>query len=183
MVRYCLAMTFRNRRVVKAASAAAALFVIGGCSTHRQTSEPLHLSVEDARNATYRTEWGKSGAVKLSEGLFSFPLRAKLEAVAAGDLDQDGCTDLAAVVVFRPGGTGAFYELHALAGREGRPQDVGSAFLGDRIRVESLSIENARITVRLLDRRDHESYAAVPSVTVIRRFELRGGALAEIASP
>ena len=91
--------------------------------------------------------------------------------------------DLAAVVVFRPGGTGAFYELHALVGRDGRPQDAGSALLGDRIRVESLSIDNARITVRLLDRRDDESYAAVPSVIFIRRFELLDGALAEIPSP
>lgn len=136
MVRYSLAMVSNNGRFLKASAAAAALFVIGGCSAHRQTSEPMHLSVEDARNATYRTEWGKSGAVTLSEGLFSFPLRAKLEAVAAGDLDQDGGADLAAVVVFRPGGTGVFYELHALVGRDSRPQDVGSVFLGDRIRVE-----------------------------------------------
>ena len=80
-------MAFSNRRVVNAATAAAALFVIGGCFEHRPASEPMHLSIEDARNATYRTGWGKSGSVTLSDGLFSFPLRARLEAVAAGYLD------------------------------------------------------------------------------------------------
>ena len=106
-----------------------------------------------------------------------------MEAVAADDLDQDGGTDLAAVVVFRPGGTGAFHELHVLVGRGGRSQDAGSALPGDRIRVKSVSIDDALITVRLLDRRDGESYAAAPSVAVIRRFALRGGSLAEIPSP
>ena len=154
--------TARYSHIVKASAAMVALFVFGGCSEHRPASEAVHLSIEDARNATYRTEWGKSGSVTLSEGLFSFPLRARLEAVAAGDLDQDGGADLAAVVVFRPGGTGAFYELHALVGFDGLPQDAGSAQLGDRIRVESLSIDHALITVRLLDLRDGESYAAEP---------------------
>ena len=106
MVRYSLPMAFQNGRVVKASIAEIALFVIGDCSSHRQTSEPMHLSVEDTRNAIYRTEWGKSAAVTLSEGLFSFPLMSKLEAVTAGDLYGDRGTDLEAVVVFRPGGTG-----------------------------------------------------------------------------
>ena len=49
--------------------------------------------------------------------------------------------------------------------------------------MQSVRIDGGRITVRLLDRHVRESFAVEPGVAVIRRFALRGGALAKVASP
>ena len=70
--------------------------------------------------------------------------------------------------------------MHALVGEDGNLRDAGVAFLGDRIRIEGVSIHNDAITVALLDRAPDAAMASAPTIAVIRRFALQGGELVEL---
>ena len=172
-------------------SAAVALGAAAGCSARDPEQRLSGLTASGARNATYESDFSASGHVELHDGRFTEPvaegsaalLTVNLEKTAEGDLDGDGMTDIAAVLVTRPGGSGVFYSVHALLWRPNEAIPAGSAFLGDRIRLQSVRVEGALITLQLLDRRGHEPYADEPTVQVIRRFLLRDGGLVELAAP
>ena len=169
--------------------AAATLGLPGDCATQQPEPVSTSLAVSDARHASYWEEF-YDGYLTLRDGRFAEPyiegssllLNVTLNSAVSSDLDGCGNADLAAVLVTRPGGSEAFYTVHALVGRGGWARHVGSAFLGDRIHVQFVRIDGALITLRLLDRRLRESFAADPSLEVIRRFALRSDARVEISS-
>ena len=139
--------------------------------------------------ATIRTEHTDTGTATLEDGEFRAPaapgsaseLVIRLSQWTVGDLDGDGITDAAAITIEDPGGSGNFRYLHALLNEEGEIHDADAVFLGDRIRVEGLSIHEGVITVALLDRPPGAPFAEAPSILVIRRFRLAGETLAELS--
>ena len=150
--------------------------------------EDGRVSVAELERATYLTESTDAGSATLEAGEFRAPaapgsaaeLVIQLGKWAAGDLDGRGGEDAAAITVERPGGSGAFYFVHALVAGEDGLRDAGAILLGDRIRVEGVSIHDGVITVALLDRPSDAAMASEPTVAVIRRFALEDGALAEL---
>ena len=107
--------------------------------------------------ATIRTEHTDTGTATLDDGEFRAPvapgsaseLVIRLSQWTVGDLDGDGIADAAAITIEDPGGSGNFRYLHALLNEEGELHDGDAVFLGDRIRVEGLSIHEGVITVAL----------------------------------
>ena len=142
----------------------------------------------DLEQATYLTESADAGEATLEDGEFREPLAPgsageliiQLGKWATGDLDGEGGGDAAAITIEQTGGSGTFYFVHALVGEDGDLRDAGVAFLGDRIRVEGVSIHNGAITVALLDRAPDAAMASEPTIAVIRRFTLQGGELVEL---
>ena len=142
----------------------------------------------DLEQATYLTESADAGEATLEDGEFREPLAPgsageliiQLGKWATGDLDGEGGDDAAAITIEQTGGSGTFYFVHALVGEDGDLRDAGVAFLGDRIRVEGVSIHNGAITVALLDRAPDAAMASQPTIAVIRRFTLQGGELVEL---
>lgn len=142
----------------------------------------------DLEQATYLTENTDAGEATLEDGEFREPLAPgsageliiQLGKWATGDLDGAGATDAAAITIEQTGGSGTFYFLHALTADNDELADAGAAFLGDRIRVEGVSIHDGAITVALLDRAPEAAMASEPTVAVIRRFTLQNGALVEL---
>ena len=59
-------------------------------------------------------------------------------------------------------------------------RDSGELALRDRIRVPSVVIDDAVITVRLLDRPAGTPFARAPSLPLTRRFALRAGMLVDL---
>ncbi len=149
------------------------------------------LSADDLESATYLAEGPDAGEATLDGGEFRYPVAegSSAEAVirldhwSPGDLDGDGTEDAAAITSERPGGSGAFSYVHALRNESGALRDEGFAFLGDRVRVESVAIRDGVIVVALFDRTETASFAEEPTVAVIRRFRLDGGALVELPAP
>ena len=149
------------------------------------------LSADDLENATYLAEGPDAGEATLDGGEFRYPVAEgssaeaviRLEQWAAGDLDGDGTEDAAAITSERPGGSGVFFYVHALRNESGEPRDLDFVFLGDRVRVESVAIRDGVIVVALFDRPETAPYAEEPSIAVIRRFRLDGGALVEAPAP
>ena len=149
------------------------------------------LSADDLKNATYLAEGPDAGEATLDGGEYRYPVAEgssaeamiRLDLWSAGDLDGDGTEDAAAITSERPGGSGVFSYVHALRNESGELRDMGFAFLGDRVRVESVAIRDGVIVVALYDRPETAPFSEEPSIAVIRRFRLDGGALVEQPAP
>src|SRR5262245_12728444 len=99
------------------------------------------------RNAEYSSPWTPSRRVRLRDGQYRAPaapgaateirvsLLDRMTAWTAG-----GRRYAAVILVTDPGGSGTFHDLAVVEDRRGRPVEVASAALGDRIRVESLTL-------------------------------------------
>ena len=107
--------------------------------------------------------------------------------VAFGDLDGDQVADAAVVVFIDSGGSGTFIYLLAMHDREGTPVQAGHEFLGDRVRVKSLTISGGHIIVTM-EAHGPDDGLCCPSIEISRAFTLHGSRLVPtqallIASP
>ncbi len=147
-------------------------------------------AVTNLESATYLTENASAGSATLEDGEFreqaapgsATEVVIRLGKWSLGDIDGQGALDAVAITVEDPGGSGTFRYLHALINEDADLRDAGVAFLGDRIRIEGVSVHAGLITVAMLDRRPDEPYAAPPTVPVIRQFRLHGAELTEVSN-
>jgi hypothetical protein len=92
---------------------------------------------------------------------------------AHGDLDSDGHTDTALILAHHTGGSGTFYYVVAARGLPNGYRGSNGVLLGDRVRVEDVSLRQGLVVVRYLDREAGEPMAAEPTVahTMILKIE------------
>ena len=116
---------------------------------------------------------GGRGSIKYGDGATE-QVHAGLvgDLVAFGDLDGDDAADAAAVVSIDSGGSGTFIHLLAMLDRNGVPVQAGREFIGDRVRVRSLTISDRRIVVTMLAHGPGDGLCC-PSTEVTRAFTLR----------
>ena len=102
--------------------------------------------------------------------------------VARGELDGRAGDDAAVILVDMPGGSGTFYYLAALTRREVGWESPTAVFLGDRIRIDSLSIESddGVIEVTFRTRADGVPMAGQPTVVQTRRYRVVAGSLTRV---
>ena len=151
--------------------------------------ETTDLVVTNLESASYLTENTREGSATLEDGEFreqaapgsATEVVIRLDKWSLGDIDGQGALDAVAITVEDPGGSGTFHYLHALIKDDDDLRDAGVAFLGDRIRIEGVSVHDGVITVAMLDRKPDEPFAAPPSVPVIRQFRLQGEELTEVS--
>ncbi len=151
---------------------------------------PPALTVEQLKNAEYG-EHGKltggtlhgvsaGGPSGSGASLIQTTLRLS-EHVAFGDLNGDTIDDTAVILTYNPARHGYFFfTLAAVVNEQGQPQYVASASLGDRVKIESLTVQDSRIVVRLFTHGPNDQ-RSVPTQEVIRTFRLEGDALALVA--
>jgi heat shock protein HslJ/LysM repeat protein len=150
---------------------------------------PAGLSPEQLANAEYKSEFTQSGTAQLVDGEFSEPaapgsatmtkVMLLPEYTAYGQLNgQDAA---AVVLVSDPGGSGTFYDLHAVVAEDEQPVDVASTSLGDRIQINSLAIENGLIVIDMVQA-GPEDPMCCPSQQVVKTYELEGDQLVETSS-
>jgi hypothetical protein len=137
-------------------------------------------------NGVYRSTYVESGEVKLSNGRADVRDSEQTVTVvltdhaAFGDLDGDGRSDAAAVLVTSTGGTGSFYDLVAVVDRGGAPVHVASTRLGDRVQVESLGVDGRRVKLAMTTHAKEDPLCC-PTLQVTRSYELQGSRLVEAA--
>lgn len=104
------------------------------------------------------------------------------DVIARGDLDGRDGKDAAVILVDDPGGSGTFYHLAALIRRENEFENIATEFLGDRIRVQSVVIDDIThgITVHALVRGEGDAMATLPEVQVVMRYMVVGNNLSPV---
>ncbi len=116
------------------------------------------LSLEILQNATYRSpDWGK---FQMSNGIYyrtpptsqespeTYTTRL-LDTVLYGDINMDGVEDAVVFLYTQNGGTGHFVEMAAVLNLDGGPVNILTKYLGDRVIVESGTIQGGLITLTL----------------------------------
>ena len=146
---------------------------------------PGYISVDALGNATFGdilTEVvtlvdGRYEGEPFGAGGASRPTVTLLpETVTYGDLDGDGRADAAVVLVSDSGGSGTYHYLAVVQSRDGKPANVATVLLGDRVQVRSLAIENGRLLMNLLAHAADDP-ACCPTLEIIRAFRLEGESL------
>lgn len=148
---------------------------------------PVELSLDALGNGTY--EGILDQAVTLAGGRFegepaggaaSRPFVTLLpEPVAYGDLDGDGQPDAAVLLIAETGGSGGFIYLAAVTVEEGRPVNVATVHLGDRVQVNELEIEDGQIVITLVTHRPEDPMCC-PTQVETRRYRVEGGELTQV---
>jgi heat shock protein HslJ len=183
-----------NRHFALAASLLILLALVTACGgpaadAPEENNGPTPLTEEALGNTEYRSEWPEGGAAQLTNGEYRKPivegsateLVIRLANVTFGDLDSDGVADAAVVLVTDPGGSGTFYDLAAILNRDGKPEHVATASLGDRAEIQALSVESGHVIIEMITHGPDDPMCC-PTQLVRSTYALEDGALAEVAS-
>jgi heat shock protein HslJ len=137
----------------------------------------------DLQYMTFLSKWFPSGKVTLSRGEYREPAApgsASEIIVTLSDRKAFGMVNgrqtAAVILVTDPGGSGMFYDL-ALLRREAEGWvNTDSVFLGDRVKVHSVAIENDRIIVAMRVHGPNDPMCCL-TLEANRRFSVRGNRL------
>jgi heat shock protein HslJ len=144
---------------------------------------------EDAlANMAYKSQFTESGMAPLTDGEYreqAAPGSAtetvvKLtNQIAYGALN--GTPAAAVVLVTDPGGSGTFYDLAVVVEQDGQPVNVATTSLGDRVQINSLSIENNQIIVDMISHGPDDAMCC-PTQHVVQTYTLQGDQLVQASS-
>ena len=133
----------------------------------------------------FLSSWTQSGKVQFVNGEYreaatpgsAIETVVKLgDNIASGELD--GKDAAAVILVTDPGSSGTFYDLALLLMGPKGWINQGVAFLGDRIKIHSLAIENDEIVVDLTNHGPGDKMCC-PIQQAVHRFMLKGDRLME----
>ncbi|GAP12770.1 hypothetical protein LARV_00506 [Longilinea arvoryzae] len=150
---------------------------------------PAALSVESLRNGVYTSpDWDE---FQLTEGIYyrtpptsqespeAYTTRM-LDTVLYGDLNSDGAGDALVFLATQNGGTGHFIEMAAVLNLNGQPSNVSTVALGDRVVVESGTIQDGLITLNMRVQGPNDGMCC-PSQSATWTFRLENGQLVKIS--
>lgn len=159
----------------------------GDETTAAATGDDIIVSEELATavgNASYPIDYTGTGSVQLTDGEFRQPaaegsaadiLTQMTEYVAVGELNN-GQQVVAVILISQTGGTGTFYDLAVLAEQDGQLVSLDATYLGDRIIVNTLSIEDGQIVVDMIVQGPEDPFSS-PTQQVLQTYELQDGEL------
>ena len=100
--------------------------------------------------------------------------------VARGDLDGDGHPEAVVVLDSWPGGSGVFSYVAVVSGGSGKPVNIATQLLGDRVQVRELRIEGGQLIADTVGAGPDDP-ACCPSMKIQPRWILKDGALQPLA--
>ena len=140
------------------------------------------LTLEALKNAEYASEFSSKGKARLSDGRFEEAIApgsaTKLIITftdwhAFGDLNGDGLSDAAVILVPNPGGSGTFYTLEAVVNDDGLPKPIASTLLGDRIKINAVTLQAGKVTVDMVTHGKNDPMCC-PTQPVTQTYRLEG---------
>lgn len=96
-----------------------------------------------------------------------------------GDINADGLEDALVILNTQNGGTGHFIELAAVLDQSGNAYNVATTPLGDRVLIESGSVENGVIVLKMRNHGPNDGLCC-PSQAVVWSFVLEEGQLTKL---
>lgn len=134
-------------------------------STTTTVAEPALIAWEDLESLSFELEGDtielQEGEATVSYGGASTTMFHLQNRVTQGDLDDDGDDDLVAHIIERSAGTGVFHLIVPVINNDGMPAPQTPVYIGDRVVIEEISIQNGLIEVTLLDRQEDEPFTVV----------------------
>ena len=133
----------------------------------------------------YQTQLIPEGKVRLENGEHRAPAAPGAASeivigltkhIAVGELD--GQPAAAVVLHSSGGGSGTFMELHVMVERDGKPYDVAWALLGDRVKINSVSIKDGKIVVDMVTHGPNDPMCC-PTQQVVQTYVLQGDQLVQ----
>ncbi len=146
-------------------------------------AQPAAL-VQALPNLTYIIDTGSRRDFALRDGRYASMAERidvrLLEPHAFGDLDGDGFTDAAVLLVYDGGGSGRFvYLAPVLGGPEGQ-RPLPAILLGDRVPVKGLSIDKGEVRVTVCERAADAPMASRDCRDVTRSYVLNEDRLVSV---
>ena len=127
-----------------------------------------------------------NGLVRLKAGYFEAAqpnsasnIKVKLIKNAIGDLNRDSLEDGFPVLSVETGGSGTFIYLIAITNQQGQPVQAAEYFLGDRVKINSLRIENEVLHVDMQTHKETDP-ACCPTESITKKFVIEDGKFVEI---
>lgn len=156
--------------------------------TNGDAATAAELSPEALGEATYQGILDQ--AVTLAGGRFEGQLAAGdaasrpvvtllPEPRVTGDLDGDGRPDSAVLLAAESGGSGTFVYLAVVGVADGRPVNMATTQLGDRVQVTGLAVEDGQIVVTLLTQGPDDPMCC-PTQAETRVYRLEAGELVPV---
>jgi heat shock protein HslJ len=161
------------------------IFVFIAC----QRQSGRRLSTEELSNAVYKSVWVKSGRVKLTNGEHreaAAPGSASeivirlTEKIAHGELN--GSNAAVVILATKAGGSGTFYDLAVVVKQAETLGNIATTALGDRVKINSLAIENNEIIVDLVTHSPSDPMCC-PTQEAVQQYTLKGDQLVKTSSP
>jgi hypothetical protein len=145
------------------------------------------LTLNQLRNSKYLIpSWGNPNQgewVQLRNGEFTRrdpdnPLFVNLVKIALGHLSKNQGKDAAIIYAYNTGGSGFFMLLGAVINDQGKPKQIATTDLGDRVKINSLSIQSGKIIIDMVTHGPNDP-ACCPTVKKIATYALVGNKLVE----
>jgi hypothetical protein len=149
----------------------------------RNSSTTQGVSLDGLKNTVYISDYTEIGRVQLANGKYESSeesIYASLtDKVAFGDINGDGVNDAAAVLATNSGGSGVFIDLAAVIDKKGNPVNVAVTPLGERVKIDSISIANKQIILAMVVH-DKDDPLCCPTLKVNRVYELQKDSLVQV---
>ena len=128
-------------------------------------AEPEGINWEDLENLTVQIDGDavrlEGGRATVSYGGASANIFTLQNRVAQGDLDADGDEDVVAHIVERTAGTGVFHFVVPVINDEGTAVARQPVWVGDRVVMDRISVQDGLIEVSLFDRALDEPFTII----------------------
>ena len=158
------------------------LLACSGLSPQKKTA--TGLTVAELKNAEYLSQYTTDSKAKLTDGEYrqrvvegsaAEVVVTLTDSIAFGKLSD--CREAAAVILkSETGGSGTFTDLAVVVNDNGRLQNIATKFLGDRVKVKTISFKAGTITVDLITHGPNDPMCC-PTLQVTRKYELQGNTL------
>lgn len=157
------------------------------CKKAVTESEKVKLTSEILKNTKFYCQWYNT-TVQLKNGRYikEYPDSASMlnigifdDKVALGDLNNDRKEDAAVILDSSGGGSGHFYELAVVVNQNGSPHHLTSKKLGDRIIINSITIQSGVITINMIVHGPNDGLCC-PSLKKVVRYKLSDNQLIEV---
>jgi hypothetical protein len=106
------------------------------------------------------------------------PLFVRVVEIALGSLSPKPTKDGAVIYGYNTGGSGTFMMLAVMVNDRGHPKHIARADLGDRVKINSLSIRGGKIVIDMITHGPKDP-ACCPTVRKIATYRLVGNKLVE----
>ena len=165
------------------APALVCVLALAACSG--DAGDPKELTFEQLRETTYADILEEP--VTLGEGRFegepftsdsaSRPVVTLVpDRLARGDLDGDGIDEAVVALAHNAGGSGVFMYLAVVRDNGGKPDNVASIRIGDRVKIDALEIAGGKVIADLVEHAPNDPMCC-PTRQVRREWLFRGGQL------